>query len=211
MSKNPLQTELSKQPLPLHIQHQNQLNQQIQQLNSQLPLYEKTNNPQNQTHITILPPSQPPLVRSQFDSPLRVDHHNTEPSMTDVGAQDECDINLLLERFNRTGVLEHTNTRQPQYGDFTNIPSLRESMQQVINAEALFMELPAKLRERFKNDPFEFLEYANDPDNIPEMTKLGLIKPQEATATTKTTVPVTPESPEPKKSNDEAPKPKSKE
>ena len=38
----------------------------------------------------------------------------------------------------------------------------------------MFLDLPAKVRDRFKNDPGQFLEFATDPSNVDELVKMGL-------------------------------------
>jgi len=90
--------------------------------------------------------------------------------------KDECDINTILKRFLRTGVLDFTNKREAQYGDTTGL-EFNQAMQTVAQAKSLFADLPAGLRARFKNDPAEFLDFVQDDRNMEEARKLGLLKP----------------------------------
>ena len=41
------------------------------------------------------------------------------------------------------------------------------------------MQLPAKARARFQNDPQQFMEFMNDEENIAEAIKLGLATKRE--------------------------------
>ena len=38
-----------------------------------------------------------------------------------------------------------------------------------------FDDLPAKVRREFDNDPFKFLEFVEDPENVERMAELGLV------------------------------------
>lgn len=44
------------------------------------------------------------------------------------------------------------------------------------------MDLPAKVRSRFENDPQKFLEFCSDPKNRDEAVSLGLIMSAPASA-----------------------------
>lgn len=105
----------------------------------------------------------------------------TEPSRTRQEFVEDCDINVILDRFQKTGVLEHEAKYAGRYGDFLDYPqSLMEAENQVIEANAMFMTLPAKIREAFDNSPQEFLECVDAAEHDPEARKflreLGLMK-----------------------------------
>jgi len=58
--------------------------------------------------------------------------------MTKQSHTDECNINLIMKRFERTGVLEHVTTYAPQWGDFSDTPSSYiDFVQNPANAEEL--------------------------------------------------------------------------
>jgi len=98
-------------------------------------------------------------------------------SLTDQSMAPECDINKIMLRWQKTGVLEHRNTFEGQYGDFINVPQdYHSAMNQVIEAEEMFSSLPAKLRKRFGNDPGAYLDFVADPENSDELVKMGLAK-----------------------------------
>lgn len=89
--------------------------------------------------------------------------------------KDECDINNIMSRFARTGVLDFAARNEPRYGDCTGL-DFTESMQRVAAANTLFQELPAKLRDRFKNSPAEFLDFVQNDANREEAMELGLLR-----------------------------------
>lgn len=96
-------------------------------------------------------------------------------SLTQQEFKDECDINRVMLKWQKHGVLEHRNTFEGQYGDFSNIPSdYHSAMNAVVEAQEMFMTLPSSVRKRFANDPGNFLEFVTDEKNVPEMVKMGL-------------------------------------
>lgn len=91
----------------------------------------------------------------------------------------ETNINRIMEKYQRTGLVSHWARQQPRYGDFTNATDYLTAMQQVRNLEALFAELPSKIRNYCANDPAKLLELVYDPARKEEMKALGLIPPGE--------------------------------
>lgn len=89
---------------------------------------------------------------------------------------DECNINILMSKYQSTGQLPNLNERAPQYIDATGY-DFAEAMNFVAGAQSLFNELPSDLRNRFDNDPAAFLDFCSDEKNRPEMAQLGLLKP----------------------------------
>jgi len=105
----------------------------------------------------------------------RVFAKNTKPSMTKQSFKDECNINNIMAKFQKTGALNHYAKHAPNYGDATHI-ELADALNVVADAESMFEELPSSLRKRFQNSPELFLEFVNDEKNLEEMKKLGLVK-----------------------------------
>ena len=48
--------------------------------------------------------------------------HFDRPSLVQIQFADDCDINITVKRFMRTGVMPPASGRTPITGDFTNIP-----------------------------------------------------------------------------------------
>lgn len=87
--------------------------------------------------------------------------------------KDECDINVIVERFGVTGKLPLT-TMQPMAGDFTSVEDFQSAVNSVKAAEANFMTLPSKIREKFLNRADKFVDFCIDPANIEEVRAMGL-------------------------------------
>jgi len=110
-----------------------------------------------------------PSQRSPLDSP--------NPSMTEKHHAKACDINNLLATYRKTGLCTHVNTHQGDYSDISNVPTYHEALQQIQAADNAFKTLTAEIRAQFENDPANFLNFVNDPNNREEMGQMGLLKP----------------------------------
>lgn len=121
------------------------------------------------------PTPGPVIIRRPYSERQRV-HPKTdpnEPSRTKQSFKDECDINNIMNRYIKTGEISHLNSTNPEYG-FAPDFDFSEAMEMVQRAQDLFDELPANIRERFDNDPGEFMAFCEDPANGPEAAALGL-------------------------------------
>lgn len=104
----------------------------------------------------------------------RVHTVNAEPSKTDQQWKKSCDVNEIVTKYKRTGQLSHVRSQQPVYQDVSQITDLLTSLTQVQKAKDAFLTVPAELRKKLDNDPVNFIEYLNNPDNDVEAQKYGL-------------------------------------
>lgn len=118
-------------------------------------------------------------VQISFD----VEKNPAAKSRTKQSFRDQVDINNIIARYKRNGVLPAAS-RQGFYADVSNCKDYHGSMNQVIAAENAFMALPAKLRDRFRNDPAELLSFLQNVENKKEAIALGLIEKVEEVAPT---------------------------
>lgn len=95
------------------------------------------------------------------------------PSKTVQSQRDEADINVIVRNFGITGKLP-TNIRAPAYGDFTGVDDYQSAIEAIRSAEKSFMQMPSDVRDRFQNDPQQFVAFCGDERNLEEMKKLGL-------------------------------------
>jgi len=99
-----------------------------------------------------------------------------QKSRTLQSEADQCDINKIMERFNRTGKLPQLQLQPARYGD-ARVVDYSTAQQIVIDAKKQFLELPAKVRKTFSNDPQLFLEAISDTSeaNAENLLKLGIL------------------------------------
>lgn len=113
----------------------------------------------------------------------RVTYKSDLPSRTQQNRKAECDINLILKRYQQTGMISHLNQSEPRYGDFSNVPDFKTALDICISAQNAFNSLPSNLRKKFGNDPENFVNFINDDNNYEEAQKLGLVPAKQAEET----------------------------
>lgn len=115
---------------------------------------------------------------SRFNLPPRRPVMNTEPSMAQQHFKDECDINLIMSRYQRTGILtENPGSLRPLFGDFSNVSDFQSAQNAILDVNDSFMSLPSSIRARFNNDPGYLLDFLSDEVNRDEAISLGLVNP----------------------------------
>lgn len=107
-----------------------------------------------------------------------------KPSLTQQQFKEESDINNIIASVNAAGVVNNplwAGSRQPLYGDFSFIQEsdYMQAQNKLIEANTLFSELPAKVRQRFNNNPADLLHYLENNPDYEEMVNLGLVVKKE--------------------------------
>jgi len=102
-----------------------------------------------------------------------------------------------------SGVLPQ-RSGNPLYGDYSEVPEYQEALEVVRVAGEQFRGLSARNRERFNNDPAQFLDFVSNPSNAQAMAEMGLMKP-EAIDRVKATKVKKNSTPHPKGGSDEGP------
>lgn len=95
--------------------------------------------------------------------------------MTKQSFRDEVDINSLVARYRQTGIMPHTRTRTPLYGDFSMAQDLQATLDTVRTTNESFMALPAAVREAANNSPVQLLEMLATDEGISQLEAQGLI------------------------------------
>lgn len=101
------------------------------------------------------------------------------PSLTKQSLSAEMDINNIMSRYTKNGILPDLIKENAIYGDFSASLDYQQSMEVVLKAQEQFDALDASVRDRFKNDPVEFLAFAEDPKNAQGLIDLGLATARE--------------------------------
>ena len=119
------------------------------------------------------------------------------PTMAKQSMKDECDINILMLKYQKTGMLDHIVKYKGQYADVFNQGDYQDAIHTIFEANAMFDSLPARVRDRFHNSPSEFLAFVENPNNKDEMKALGLLDVHK--------IPAEPEPPAPEPAADPEP------
>lgn len=91
---------------------------------------------------------------------------------TEQHHKDATDINKILAQFMDTGIMPQTNPN-PQYGDVSEF-NFQDAQNEIAKAKTLFEELPEHVKANFENEPYKFLNFAQDEKNHDQMVEWGL-------------------------------------
>lgn len=114
------------------------------------------------------------LIIRRFGDRHRVSIETGDQTHVQQNLRDETDINRIMSKYRKTGVLTHVSSAVGQYGDFSDVPDYKTGLERIYGAQDLFMSLPATIRDRFNNDPAKFIEFTTDEKNIDELRSMGL-------------------------------------
>jgi phage internal scaffolding protein len=95
----------------------------------------------------------------------------------------QCDINKILRKHDKTGLITHVNIATARFDDFTSSVGFHEAMTMVTAAQKSFDELPSDVRKKFGNDPAEFLAaidaaHEGNSEQYELLVKLNLATPR---------------------------------
>ena len=114
------------------------------------------------------------LMRNFCQRPGKVDENGNIQYTTEQHHKLECDINNIIKKYDRTGLITHVSKIEAKYGDLTGM-DFKIMRDQVANATSMFEALPAEIRKEFDNDPAKLITFMEHPGNRERAIKLGLI------------------------------------
>lgn len=120
-----------------------------------------------------------------------------EPTMTVQSEKDNCDINVIMNRYATCGtpLPYRTDGVQPVYADVSELGDYMENFQRCKQAEELFNALPSALRKELDNNPANLLAFIQDEANRERCVEYGLLnKPVVEVSQTAPVAPSVPDS-----------------
>lgn len=96
--------------------------------------------------------------------------------MTEQHHEKACNINSIIARYQKTGLVDHVQKYEGVYGDVTGA-DFKSAMDLVKNAETEFHELPSSVRKHFDNDPSAYLDLVMTDEGVQELT--NILNPEE--------------------------------
>lgn len=85
----------------------------------------------------------------------------------------QADINKILRRLEDGSI--SPAMREGIFADVSSIGDFREAKEKVQRAEEAFSSLPASVRNRFANDPVQFVEAFGSEDGIKVLRECGVV------------------------------------
>lgn len=86
----------------------------------------------------------------------------------------ECDINYIIKKYDKTGLISHVSQFEAKFGDLTG-QDFKTMQDTVASAKSSFEVLPSEIRKQFDNSPEKLLTFMEDPENRDKAIELGLI------------------------------------
>lgn len=114
------------------------------------------------------------LIRKNFTGRIRTPFKTTTRSMVEQQYKQVVDTHEIVKRFTRTGVIDHTTTKKPVYGDFSKLQDFHTSQNLVAQTTQYFEALPSDVRKQFNNQVSEFAQFMSNPENMEKAVSLGL-------------------------------------
>lgn len=114
-------------------------------------------------------------MRIHCQRPGNMDEDGNPIYFTEQHHKKECDVNNIVKKYDKTGLIEHIQRFEGEFGDLTGM-DFKAMQDKVANAKSRFNLLPADIRARFDNDPQKLISFMDDPRNREEGITLGLIK-----------------------------------
>lgn len=108
-----------------------------------------------------------PAARRRVYTPI-----GDAPSATRQEFKDDCDINKILAKYQKTGAINHFAKYAAEYGDYDPC-DLQSAYAMIQRAKTMFDELPSAIRREVQS-PEGFLRFVQDPANKARMQELGL-------------------------------------
>lgn len=113
-------------------------------------------------------------VSSIWDRKRTTIDYSSQPSLTKSEFKEECDINNVVRRAIRTGILPGTN-QEALYGDFSEVTDFASAQIKIAQASQEFDQLPSAIKEKFDNNVTTLLDWIDNPENADEARELGLL------------------------------------
>lgn len=134
-------------------------------------------------------------IQNAYGPKTRVDTHPTGESRAKQQFRDEVNVNSIMAKYEKTGVLPTINALDPKYGFVPSI-NFHEAMNEIKAAQETFSKLPANVRKEFDNDPQMLVEFMSDESNYEKAIELGLLPRSDSESVTPETVPETASEPD---------------
>lgn len=101
--------------------------------------------------------------------------------------KDECDINVIIDRFRKSGVAPVASVTGT-FGDFSQVTDYQDAMIKIQEAEDYFDSLPAKTRAYFENEPANLVDALDDPTQAEKLVEFGILERKDVLGGTTTPV-----------------------
>jgi len=109
---------------------------------------------------------------------VRQVHPKCGKTMTEQHHAKTCNINYIVGKYQKTGLVDHVNRHQGRYGD-VSAANFETAMELVTEQKTVFAELPSSVRKHYKNDVTKYLAHVQTEEGALEHQNLLNPAPEE--------------------------------
>lgn len=114
--------------------------------------------------------------KNPYDRQVSAGIINDEPSMTQQHFEHECNINNIMCRYMKTGILpDPLSSSSPTYADVSDFPSFEEAQNKLCRVKECFEGLPSEQRRQFGDNVNNFVQFMSDTNNLEKAHQMGII------------------------------------
>lgn len=106
----------------------------------------------------------------------------SDKQLTDQSHKGMVDINSIMEKYRKTGMLPQFREKIPLFIDNTGIASVEEAHALVREANYLFEQIPSQVRKMMDNNPANLVDFVLNPENKEICLKYGLLEAKPVTS-----------------------------
>ena len=111
-----------------------------------------------------------PVVRNAYQRKAVQVYQNPGVSMTEQHHARACDINTIMTKYLKTGVVDHINKYEPTYGDVSEA-DFKKSMDLVAAVKSEFQDLPAYVRAEI-GDEATYLSLMQTDEGVSQLRSI---------------------------------------
>lgn len=93
--------------------------------------------------------------------------------LTEQHHKESCDIHVIMRKAERTGILSHVRKFKGEYMNMATAPDFKTAQDTIAQAKSMFETVPSRIRNKFHNDPAEFLTFMQDDSNYDAIVEMG--------------------------------------
>ena len=109
---------------------------------------------------------------------VRQTHPKSGKSLTEQHHKKACDINNIVAKYQKTGLIDHVNKHSGSYGDVSG-HDFKKAQDLIAEQKTIFYELPSSVRKEFENDPAQYLDLLQTDEGIEELQNMLNPAPKE--------------------------------
>lgn len=98
---------------------------------------------------------------------------SSENPKTEQHHRDHVSTQFIMNKAAKTGMMQHVRQEAPTYSELPPRMHYQDAMNLIAAARSTFESIPAITREKFDNDPAQFLDFINNPENREQMLEMG--------------------------------------